>query len=128
MHGPQSGAVPVVNHLAQDTALRQARGRAAATTPRHRPVFALWGTVTKLALAVLYALVPTALKLAVVLVIRHPLLTARRQQVIHRRLKARAVPAIRLYAGAGAFDDFLRNTADDPHAGRPTVSPQGPEH
>lgn len=124
MHGPQSGAVPVVNHLAQDTALRQARGRAAATTPRHRPVFALWGTVTKLALAVLYALVPTALKLAVVLVIRHPLLTARRQQVIHRRLKARA----RLYAGAGAFDDFLRNTADDPHAGRPTVSPQGPEH
>lgn len=90
--------------------------------------FALWGTVTKLALAVLYALVPTALKLAVVLVIRHPLLTARRQQVIHRRLKARAVPAIRLYAGAGAFDDFLRNTADDPHAGRSTVSPQGPEH
>lgn len=86
--------------------------------------FALWGMATKLALAVLYALVPTALKLAVVLVIRHHLLTARRLQVIHRRLKARA----RLYAGAGAFDDFLRNTADDPHAGRSTVSPQGPEH
>ncbi len=49
-----------------------------------------------LALAVFYALVPTALKLAAVLVIwRHPL-TAHRQQVIHRRLKARAERAVRL--------------------------------
>lgn len=81
-----------------------------------------------LALAVFYALVPTALKLAAVLVIwRHPL-TARRQQVIQRRLKARAARAVRLQAGTGALDDFLGNTADDQQAGRPTVSPQGPEH